>query len=535
MKWISLKLIIFFISPFVAQALKGQEANTVSVYFEYAKWELNNVDKNKIDELPIQSDSSVLETIILYGYTDSIGSIKGNIKLANRRIQAVIDYLEIKWPNYPFVFEKVIVGEKPKGVETNDRRVDIELIFSGDVSIAEITKESKLYYCKRCEEVNIRFTEVDSSRKGEFKLIYMDQKSRSYFWVKDKDSAGYQLEKCRWRTKRLEANGFSKVYYYTTIPKLNYEKYGMLRVSQDSGKGCKLSIEEAFSPSNVDSILVPNHFIMDQIKLRRRFLSLNKFKARLPKSAISGQEIYDAMGNKINFTISIRKRKKEFVYYSFTFPWKAQLNRTNPLEFYKKVPFICAPCVPFLVKDKLFRCNGSTNCGGCLNYVSGIPFSIIADLNRQTLYNENIHSFSLGIADCKLKYNWQVLAGINQFIKPSFRANFEYTPINLPSDFLIPTIGWRSYESAMETSLFQIKIGGEVRYWSQTKPEQILGLKAYTGLNYLVNKRSIVHRVYLNYGIGFNSNNAIFSSRFSYVDLGIQFNIYDMMRRSFIY
>ena len=116
--------------------LQAQEEVVHSVYFEFDKFALNEKEVNEVIDFIKKTDSTRIESIQIYGYTDDVGKDAYNFKLSTKRATAIQDkFIENGIKN------KIIVTIEGKGrilidddiVEnlpekrSKNRRVDIVL------------------------------------------------------------------------------------------------------------------------------------------------------------------------------------------------------------------------------------------------------------------------------------------------------------------------------------------------------------------------------------------------------------------------
>lgn len=128
-------LIIFFaalLSPAMAQ-----RADTLVVYFEFNRPEINTVAAGRLDSMLLANESKKLNQIVLYGHCDFIGSDAYNVSLSQSRILSVKEYLLQKGLPENIFSSAMAYGEKKPAVTgTTDaarafnRRV--ELILSSE-------------------------------------------------------------------------------------------------------------------------------------------------------------------------------------------------------------------------------------------------------------------------------------------------------------------------------------------------------------------------------------------------------------------
>ncbi len=105
-----------------------------AVYFDYDDASLTEESKNKLDTaFPILKQFPQLR-LGLQGFTDSVGSYNYNIKLADRRVDAVLDYLKANGIDAERISSQPIgeglpdLGDDLALAHANNRRVELMLL-----------------------------------------------------------------------------------------------------------------------------------------------------------------------------------------------------------------------------------------------------------------------------------------------------------------------------------------------------------------------------------------------------------------------
>ena len=80
-----------FITLFFCGFIFAQEEVVQSVYFEFGKFDLNETQANATVDFIKNADSTRIESIQIFGYTDDIGKDDYNFKLSTNRANAIIN------------------------------------------------------------------------------------------------------------------------------------------------------------------------------------------------------------------------------------------------------------------------------------------------------------------------------------------------------------------------------------------------------------------------------------------------------------
>jgi len=103
-------------------------------FFDFDKSTIKPEGRKILDQVAQKADSINLETLIATGYTDSIGTEAYNMKLSQRRADAVKKYLVSKGidPNHIYAEGKgesnPIASNKTRDGRAHNRRVEIEIV-----------------------------------------------------------------------------------------------------------------------------------------------------------------------------------------------------------------------------------------------------------------------------------------------------------------------------------------------------------------------------------------------------------------------
>ncbi len=109
------------------------ELQISSLHFDFDKSELRPEGKAELDKLAAQLNASKEYNIVVGGHTDSIGTEEYNMKLSERRAQAVVKYLLMKGVNNAYVGShnygesKPLVDNNTKENRQKNRRAEFEV------------------------------------------------------------------------------------------------------------------------------------------------------------------------------------------------------------------------------------------------------------------------------------------------------------------------------------------------------------------------------------------------------------------------
>lgn len=127
---LKLSLILFF------GQIMSQESAIHSVYFKVGKFDLERIQLNNLVDFVNKTDSSAVEAIQIFGYTDDVGNEKYNINLSNKRANYIQKHLMNNGIKTKFILKiegkgKILLVENIKQnvdeIRYRNRRVDVFL------------------------------------------------------------------------------------------------------------------------------------------------------------------------------------------------------------------------------------------------------------------------------------------------------------------------------------------------------------------------------------------------------------------------
>uniref|UniRef100_UPI00404ACAC6 OmpA family protein n=1 Tax=Flavobacterium sp. TaxID=239 RepID=UPI00404ACAC6 len=141
-----MRYVILFIGFLFLTKLSAQEEEVSSVYFAFDKFNIIKPEANKIVQFVQQKDSAKIASVEIFGYCDDRGKDDYNIKLSNKRANAVKDLLVKNG-----ITNKIIITIEGKGrilidddivenlpeARSKNRRVDVVINFIPPPAIEE--------------------------------------------------------------------------------------------------------------------------------------------------------------------------------------------------------------------------------------------------------------------------------------------------------------------------------------------------------------------------------------------------------------
>lgn len=132
---------LFILSPLFSFA--QAKADSLSFYFESNSHQINFQNKRN-SETREKLSKLTGQTLVLRAYTDSVGSMESNLKLAGRRLENTKNFLAKSFPDQFSIQTEVALGEDPSTRSNADKR-RVDLIISGSMPAANTGKTKRSF------------------------------------------------------------------------------------------------------------------------------------------------------------------------------------------------------------------------------------------------------------------------------------------------------------------------------------------------------------------------------------------------------
>ena len=77
----------------------AQQANQATVYYNTDQWQLTGEHRKTVDSLMIDLRNNGVTAVSIYGHTDNIGDSLYNVRLSQKRSNAIAAYVQLKYPD----------------------------------------------------------------------------------------------------------------------------------------------------------------------------------------------------------------------------------------------------------------------------------------------------------------------------------------------------------------------------------------------------------------------------------------------------
>ncbi len=489
-----------------------------TVFFEYGKYNLRLSEQSKLKKA-LYADTNDIVKIVLFGYTDSIGSVKGNLRLAANRAAAVEKYCREMRNESPIQFEIKPRGEKVKKVEDRDRKVDIVIYFSKPKPFIDSVNSKKMQnnscYCRDCRINSYSTKRIDTIRGKLFmhlEVINMNMRTGLKYFTAMRDSLGIPHEVgVNWKSKRIEDGNWNYTVYFTNIPLKQYLDFGVFyKVNKPCDK-CDSSLLSLRRENNIDSCWVEDYATRSVLKLKRRFLRRNSFIMRIPKASVDENlQISDVKGP-VKYYERKGKKNAGYVFAKVKLGWDKVHKKTQfeTLVVRRKVPcctllFGGGKFSDLLIKSEkrlIFLEPGIFH-----TQKTAVPY-LIGGIFKKGIYDR-----------------WSIGVGIDTGVHLTSSLNYVCNFVTMPLDMFSPFTRW-SMIGSYPTYNYNIKFFGStnIKYFNFNN-ENRLFKNISLGLAYETENNRLLERVYFEYGLAFTSKDNFSFNKNKYWNFGIVFN-----------
>jgi len=283
--------------------VKVRAQDTLCLYYSNGEFRLSEVSKRSLDNFVFAHEIKAVDSIYLVGYADSTGQKKSNLKLSQRRANAVKKYLRTIFYSDSLTISVSARGEENKVVKKgvlSHRRVEIILFYP-----ASTIKD------KEFEETNTTFSDNTCYRMADSildlcHLNYYSKGSRRYVRL-ELDASKYNPKlRCyslsaktkypklvKWEQETTGEFWWKRPRYVANIKAVDFDKYGIVTVhsGDTTGKECIVCSNESSDDWYISSKLNTDAFLMQNMQIRKTILP-KKMEIIVPKEYVSIEKGY---------------------------------------------------------------------------------------------------------------------------------------------------------------------------------------------------------------------------------------------------
>lgn len=513
-------LIIVFL--FYNVSIVGQIKFTV--YYEYGLSKLKSEEKDQLITWLKQFHPLEIDSIQIIGFADSVGKVKNNLILSQKRGESVFKIISSEYKNN-IPLRIVPKGEKNKMIEAKDRRVEIRIFkipksesVLSDSTISDTVKRCYLidYYLLQCCHIS----RVMMKKKEYIKLEItpedlMSRKKIKHYSISYDERGNKVLKKLKWSSKESGNEWWQKQRFETLIPIEDFKKNKVVVVSNGPCDSCyRDPIINAMY--HRDSCLAFDIFLNRNIQYKMGFLNFKSVKIRVPSNFLEyGVTYYSGLSkdSPIKWEQSIKHK-----YYSYT---KLKLYKySNSDERYKGYQF--SPISKMMVCCWLKNLGSAGfHCGGCR--LQGEGLNIGVELGNNRFLKNNIPYFGLTSSLFGEHATTRLLLGVDTALRVTGSIRYQYKVLTIPLAMLLPINSWKNADYGYGTSETQFNIysGCEFRAYKHNENNTYSEINLHTGMRIIKNDFS----VFTQYGWAFNPTKIFAKTSYPILQMGVEISL----------
>lgn len=497
-----------FFGAFLLLVFSGLSAqDTVAVYFEYGSSQLEKTERIKLIEFSKKTSFREGDSIHFVGSTDSVGSLKANIKLSEKRANEVAKFMA------PFIPTEIKIksfakGEKLGRVLSSNRKVSIILFYKildpDDELKSSQVLEDTITYCHQVDYYLLHRASIRTiaKRKKEFIEITCFRNSimpKAIHYTGSKSTKGKIVyTKVKWKNRNENS--------VALVPKKDFEKY---KIFTRSLQPCTDTCSEKLIDDNLVKAvkcIQLDTVLMRKIEYKAIFLNNNFYKVRALQEHVNINDKYFYGCDKIPLKWRTKKFFNRNKYYYTKIPrWKMCGN--NILR-----EMDC--CMHFQESDRCDKCISTF-----LDCLRGSGFLFDVEMGYNHLFQ--INELYAGIKGTAYAGFHEVMLGLYAMNKGPFYSTFTYNIdlIQFPYDIVNPFGGWKK---SKWSNFGRIYFGTELRYLNHQSITTYFDQNVHLGFAHWGDKRI---RFYAQYGIAYDYSHQNTYAPYSLFEIGATFNL----------
>lgn len=494
-----------------------------TVYYEYGISKLSIEEKNKLSTWLKQFQALEIDSIQIMGFADSVGKVKNNLILSQKRGESVFKIINSEYKNNVPI-RIIPKGEKNKMIEAKDRRVEIRIFkipksesVLSDSSISDTIKRCFLidYYLLQCCHI----TQVTVKKKDYIKLEItpedlMSRKRIKHYSISYDEHGNKILKKLKWSSKESGNEWWQKQRFETLIPIEDFKKNKVVVISNGPCDSCFRDpvINARYQR---DSCLANDIFLNRNVQYKLGFLNFKNVKIRVPSNYLEYGVVYYSDLSKAN-PIKWEKNTKHKDYSYTRLKLYKYVNSNDRYKGYLFYP-ISKMMVCCWLKDN----GGGINCGGC--HFRGEGLNIGVELGNNRFLKNNIPYFGLTSSVYGERATIRLLLGVDTALRVTGSIRYQYNVLTMPLAMLSPIQGWKNtdYGYGVSESQFNVYTGCEIRAYKHNENNTYSEINLHTGIRIVKNDFS----VFTQYGYAFNPTKIFAKTVYPLLQMGIEINL----------
>lgn len=516
-----LRIFLLILVSLISKPIVGQD--TLSIYFEFGQSKIPDAQLLPLNAIPTLYDLSDLDSVYFIGMADSVGDLESNFNLSEKRARNVAKYceriLDVKIPSKVTAIGEISMDEKWK-----NRRVIVILFFKPVPSEEdEIQKGNKVKEnCYYIDYDLLHHSQIRTIRKRKKNLVLIEstlpdlKKNNEHYYGTTAKNGEFIVKKVKWSYLRTGKLWWSNTRYVATIPKEDFEKYKIFKVDDLPCDSCSEDFRTKALILNEDTCMQVDYFLMDNMQIKISIFNRTSVKIRVPREYVNLEDKYYigcGYENELIWTTKQGKRKQPYYYSHLPIYFNYLGNITRVMKCCKSNP------EPSECDQQLM--SFSTLCSAKGGFRLNAELGTYYQQSKLTTY------IALGLLNEGSFSRVSLFVGTdnNLSIYSSLRYQFHF--ISFHYRILNPFSPWQSPKYRNITYKYgRFYIGTELKSRILIHNPDHLEQNIHIGFAAVnTHYNTIIPRIFLEYGIGFDYL-GVYSKRFySILQLGLNIQI----------
>lgn len=508
---------ILFLSFFFFFQSKSQD--TLTIYFEFGKSKISRQQELILNSISSRYDLAELDSVHYTGLTDSVGDIRANVKLSNKRACETADYCK-RFLGNNHRYRIIALGEKSGSKPEQNRRVNIILYMKpGKDNKDEPTGQNPeaMRVSGSCYYIDYELLHRSNRRiivknRMEYLRLEVDpahlKKQKDHYYASVNIQGHVEIKKIRW---------IYRGNYVALIPKKDFQQFRIFKTGKEPCEECSEDLEARKRIVYESSCVQVDRFLMNNIRVKTGFFRPRLVKIRALREYVNtGDHYYIGCGLDRELFWRVQKGKRKSRYYYATLPVYGGFleNITQVMECCKS-------------RQEPSECNvGMIACNGMSLPDKSILF--LAEAGDHYRFGQHRPYLALGLSNWGSRNLLSLFAGTNPDLDIYGSVRYQYHILNVPFRMLNPVPTWQSPGSLWSSSHYaSLYLGTELNTWKSTGSKaDLLEQNLHLGFSSMSPRnRPRIPCIFIQCGIGYDYLKNYSLKPYVVAQAGIQFRL----------
>jgi len=487
----------------------GQD--TVQVLFDFGKATLSTGQLAKLEGLPRSFDLAQLDSIHFVGLADTVGNVRANMKLSQKRARNVEREISTLLPAH-VARKTYAIGEREDGKVDENRRVDVLLFLKNVPPDSAVLPMTDSVLDERCFYVDYGLLhrsharEVSKGKKGKVLILTtgdrLDALDKHYHTLRRKDGK-VELKRVKWSIHKSD-KWKHRTIYSASIPKSEFDRFRIFQIDSMPCKNCWEDVLTQERAANVSGCLQVDRFLMRHLEWRRRLFSYGSIKVRVPREYVDTNEKYYVGCD-----------------YQEKLSWSSQNGRKRKGYYFSDLP-VSGISVPQIARNMAccmerpeysecdkplyLRCEDA-NCLGGKSHPSIVEYLIHGEIGYAYLHYSSVPYAGVLFSRESTNNHISLLAGTDLDLRFHGAIRYRYNFFGKSIGLFWPSLKWNSSNVPIIENIwtFQAYAGADLRTRLSVSVPHLLEQSINIGVAIVQPEyRARVTRIFVQGGIGYD-------------------------------